>query len=109
MQLGSIATSAFFPRYGIIRIDAAGTGTALLADERIDDRRGAADAGLYGNSSQRAITAACSAFHTGIAILNDGVRAVHFKNRMRTNFQAHCTAGAFIFVKLQSGNIFQIY
>jgi hypothetical protein len=107
-KIVSIEASAFFPRYGVIGIDAAGTGTALFPDERIDDRRGAADTGLHGNSSQRAIAAACAAFHTGIAILNDYMGVVHFKNFMRTYFQTHSAAGAFAFVQLQSSNIFQI-
>jgi hypothetical protein len=63
---------------------------------------------LHGNGSGRAIAAACSAFHTRIAIPDDGMSTVHFKHFMGTDFQTHSAARAFTGSKLQSHNIFEI-
>jgi hypothetical protein len=63
---------------------------------------------LHGNSAKRAIKTARPAFHARITILNNGMRSIRFKNFMRADFQTHSTAGAFIFIQLQSNDIFKV-
>jgi hypothetical protein len=96
----STAASAFLFYCGIACVNVTGTSIALSSHERVYDGRSTADTGLYGNGVKRAVAAACSAFHAGIAILNDGMRAIHFKNFMRANFHTHSAARTLFFVEL---------
>ena len=74
----------------------------------IDHGRSAADAGLNGNSIERTFPAAGTAFHAGIAILDDDVAFVHHKHFAGTYFQAHPAARAFLFVEFQRNDISEI-
>jgi hypothetical protein len=60
---------------------------------------------LNENGSRGAIFSAGAAFHTGITVLNDGMFSSSFKNLMRTNFEAHTAAVAFIFIKFEGDDI----
>lgn len=95
----SAAGTAFSTFLIIIRLEATAAFASLSSQHGVDDSRRAADARIYKNSSKRTIAAACSTFHTGVAILNDNMGTIHFKNLVRTNLQAHSAAGAYIFVK----------
>jgi hypothetical protein len=104
----SAATDAFALGIGAAGLRAAATLPAVAPQHGVDDRGGAADAGLNGNGVGRAIQAAGAAFHAGIAIPYDHMPAVHLEHLMGANIQTHPATGAFAFVQLQSDNIFKI-
>jgi hypothetical protein len=96
-----LATTSAFASVSIIAwFKGTGTSAALSSQQGVDDSSRTADTGLYRNGTNRAIAAARSAFHAGIAILDCCMFAIHFKHFMGTDFQAHPAAGAFIFVEL---------
>jgi hypothetical protein len=101
-------TATFITGRFVIRIRSAATFAAVASEHGVDHSGGTADTGLNGNGVGRAIQTASAAFHAGIAILYGHVFAIHLEHFMGTNIKAHSTAGAFIFIQLQSDHIFQI-
>jgi len=82
---------------------------AIIAPEHgIDDRVGTPDAGLHRNGVCRTVERAGTAFHAGIAILYRYVLRVHLEHFMRANIKAHSATYTFVFIQLQSDNVFKI-
>lgn len=82
--------------------------SAVSSQHTVDDGGGAADAGLHVKCAGRTVPAARAAFHAGVAVSDLQILAAHFEYAMGTNIQAHAAAGAFLRIKRQGGNIFQI-
>ena len=94
------ATSAFAGFPIIAGFNGAGTGAAFSSQQRVNDSSGTTHTNVHRDGTKRAIAAARPAFHAGIAILNDRMRAVHFENVMGTDVQTHPAARALILVEL---------
>jgi hypothetical protein len=91
--------------FGVIEAAAVAT---FSTQQGIDDRRGAAHAGIHGDGVKRAVAAAGAAFHAGIAILNCDVFPVHRQYAVRAYFEAHPAAGAFLIIELQGDDIAEV-
>ena len=93
---------------GLLGVIETAAGTAISPQHGIDDRRSATDAGLDGNGFKRTIAAAGTAFHAGISILDPDMGSIHLEHFVRTDFEAHPAAGAFVFIELQGHNIAEV-
>lgn len=82
--------------------------SAVSPQKTVNDGRGAADTGLNADGPCRAIAAARSAFHTGVALDNLSVFAVHSQDIVRADIQAHPAARTFLPVQLKRCHIFKI-
>jgi len=56
--------------------------------------------GLDGHRIDRTVSAACTALHTGIPVLDMHPFAVHLQDLMRADLQAHPASGAFVSIDL---------
>jgi hypothetical protein len=92
------ATTAVFAIGACLR--PAATGGITFSQQGINYRRGAAHTGFHVNRVRRAIFAAGSALHAGIAITDSCAPSVHYKNLMRAHFQAPAAARASVFIQL---------
>jgi len=93
------AASDFVFLSGIGGVDTTAAFSSLSSQKRVDDGGGTADTAIYGNCAKRAITAACSAFHAGVAVLDYDMRTIHFKYFMGTDIETHSAARAFLFIQ----------
>jgi len=89
-----------------VRFYYTAAGTALSAKHGVDDRLGAADAGLYRYRTSRTVLRAGPAFHAGIPVENiRRALLVHAEHAMRADGGAHAAAHAAFLVKLQRYHI----
>jgi hypothetical protein len=85
------------------------TGTIGPTQHSINHSRSASDARLNRYGPKGTVPTAGPTFHTGIPIMDKNALAVHFQHIVRTDIQAHATSHAFISIKFQCHNIFEIY
>lgn len=104
----SAATSAAFRGFCFIRLGSAAAFTAIAAQQAVNNRGGATDAGLNAQGVHGAVFTASAALHAGVAVNDFHAFPIHFKYIVGTDIQAHAAAGAFLRVDRQGCHVLQI-
>jgi hypothetical protein len=90
-------------------VAAAGALGVLSPEKSVYNGRSTAHARFDFDCSNRAVSFARPAFHTGIPVCNVCLVLVHLEDSMRADYGAHTAPDTFFCIELQRNNIFQIF